>query len=426
MRLSLAFAALVAAVPAFANAVPPRIGTHVPHSKRSGTAIPLTKRAVQMIDEQGVVNGAVLKALGAKTSKKLGRGFLAYERNMGKAHPFAMRVSSDVCGRDDGSGGDPLINDQSVLWHGSISVGTPPVNFTVDFDTGSSDLFLPGTTCGTTCQGHKIYNTAASSTAKDLNKPFTLGFGDGSSVQGEVFTDTVTLAGLTATNQSVGAAAQYSTGFSLDQFPPDGLMGMAFSEISVFGTNTFFESLVAQGGATAPQFSFKLAANESELFLGGSNSDLFTGEFTTLNVTQQGFWQVTLDSVGAGGQQALSNVQAVIDTGTSLIVAPEADVVKFYQAIPGFKDASSTIGQGFFTFPCNSDPQVSLTFGGKQFAVPVSAFNIGPITQGSSDCVGGIMAANGIDFWVVGDVFLTNFYTRFDSGAKQVGFADLA
>jgi hypothetical protein len=49
---------------------------------------------------------------------------------MGTAHPFAMRVSGDVCGRDDGSGGDPLTNEQNVLWHGSITVGTPPVNFT--------------------------------------------------------------------------------------------------------------------------------------------------------------------------------------------------------------------------------------------------------------------------------------------------------
>jgi hypothetical protein len=88
------------------------------------------------------------------------------------------------------------------------------------------------------------------------------------------------------TNQSVGAASQYSTGFEASQFPPDGLMGMAFQQISEFGTNPFFESLVAQGGATTPQFSFKLAANDSELFLGGANSNLFTGNFTTLEVTQ--------------------------------------------------------------------------------------------------------------------------------------------
>lgn len=62
---------------------------------------------------------------------------------------------------------------------------------------GSSDLFLPGATCGATCQGHIIYDTSASSTAQDQSRDFSLLFGDGSSIQGEVFSDTVTLGGLT-------------------------------------------------------------------------------------------------------------------------------------------------------------------------------------------------------------------------------------
>jgi hypothetical protein len=64
-------------------------------------------------------------------------------------------------------------------------------------------------------------------------------------------------------------------------------MGMAFRQISVFGTDPFFQKLVAQGGATAPQFSFKLTANDSELFLGGVNRRLFVGDFTTLNLTHE-------------------------------------------------------------------------------------------------------------------------------------------
>jgi hypothetical protein len=64
-------------------------------------------------------------------------------------------------------------------------------------------------------------------------------------------------------------------------------MGMAFPQISVFGSNPFFQNLVAQDGATVPQFSFKLAASGSELFLGGVNSDLFVGDFTILDVTHE-------------------------------------------------------------------------------------------------------------------------------------------
>ncbi|KAF5364375.1 hypothetical protein D9756_000836 [Leucocoprinus leucothites] len=440
------FVALLAVVPTLANVIPTRIGT----------VIPLTKRVNLLVDVEGVVKASALQGQLKKVTRqvpatrKISRGFTAYEKNTGQRHP----AQSQAVQRRAGTGSDALTDDQEALWHGTISVGTPPKDFTaadinnaVDFDTGSSDLFLPGTDCGSTCQGHAKYDTSASSTAQDQGRTFSLAFGDGSTVQGDVFTDTVTIAGLTATDQAVGSARQYSTGFEADQFPPDGLMGMGFPEISEFQANPFFQTLVAQQKTTSSQFSFKLAESGSELFLGGANSDLFTGEFTNIEVTQQvcltniviacnrvglahnesqGFWQVALDSVDVGGTAAVSGVDAIIDTGTTLIVAPQADVARFYKAIPGSQDASQTIGDGFFTFPCDSNPQVSLTFGGKAFAISADTFNLGQVSQGSSDCVGGIAGTTNIDFWVVGDVFLRNFYTRFDVGNRQVGFADLA
>lgn len=79
--------------------------------------------------------------------------------------------------------------------------------------------------------------------------------------------------------------------------------------------------------------------------------------------------------------------------------------------------------------PCDAIPNVSLTFGGKEFAIPPESFNLGQATAGSSDCVGGIAGTTNINctssvgfrppvwtnglriVWVVGDVFLTNVYT---------------
>ena len=64
-------------------------------------------------------------------------------------------------------------------------------------DIGSGDLFLPGTDCTVNCEGHTLYDPDASSESSDTNTPFSLAFGDGSTVQGTVFRDTVTIAGLT-------------------------------------------------------------------------------------------------------------------------------------------------------------------------------------------------------------------------------------
>jgi hypothetical protein len=116
--------------------------------------------------------------------------------------------------RDTGHGSVPLTDDNSALWYGTISVGTPaepftgmtlssgyrlpsdPAPCTVDFDTGSSDLFVPSERCGSSCSGHKKYDPLASSTSHDLGKNFTLLYGDNSTVSGEQCTDNVTIAGL--------------------------------------------------------------------------------------------------------------------------------------------------------------------------------------------------------------------------------------
>ncbi len=146
------------------------------------------------------------------TDRKIQEGFATYERNTGVPHPLSGSIQ--LSRRD--SGGDPLTGDNAQLWFGTISVGTPPVSFTgitflyddmkpltdprhdtVDFDTGSSDLFLPSPSCDSTCSGHTLYDSNASSTANDISKTFTLAFGDGSSVDGDQFTDVVSIAGLT-------------------------------------------------------------------------------------------------------------------------------------------------------------------------------------------------------------------------------------
>lgn len=65
----------------------------------------------------------------------------------------------------------------------------------MDFDTGSSDLFLPGPKCGASYDKHKVYNLFASSVSRDLHNSFTLQDGDGSEASGEQHGDTVEIAG---------------------------------------------------------------------------------------------------------------------------------------------------------------------------------------------------------------------------------------
>ncbi|PFH52669.1 hypothetical protein AMATHDRAFT_139688 [Amanita thiersii Skay4041] len=389
------------------------IGSPTPEPK--GIRIPLTKRS-KLVDEDGIVSPRAAQRELTRLTAKLQRGFAAFEKNTGAAHPLAF--SMDLTKRATGT--VPLTDEEGgALWQGAISVGTPASTFTVDFDTGSSDLFLPGPNCQTNCQGHKIYNPGSSSTSRDQGNTFSLAFGDGSTVQGEIFRDTVTVGGLTATNQAVGAATQYSTGFALDEFPPDGLMGMAFPAISEFGANPVFQTLIAEGVVSSPVFGFRLAPSGSELTLGFIPS---VGTFTQLPVGNSGFWQVNLDSVNVNGAAAVSRLPSIVDTGTTLVVGDQNSVTRFYAAIPGAQDASSEIGEGFFTFPCSSVPNVSMTFGGRAFSI-TNTFNLGRLSAGSTQCVGGVVYIPGINFWIAGDIFLQNVFASFDVGNLRVGFA---
>jgi len=237
---------------------------------------------------------------------KILHGLLNYERNTGQRHPLSLGV------RDfkRAVASNPLTDYRGQGWWGTVSVGTPPVAFTIDFDTGSSDFIIPGPRC-TNCGSHTRYNPGASSTSVRLRKTFSVEFGDGSTASGSLFNDTVTIAGLTATSQTFGAAARFSPGFN-----PlvDGIMGMAFRSISEFNANPVFLNLAAQGQTTLPIFAMKLTAGSSELTLGGLNSALYTGDVTWVPVTEQAHWQVNLDSVQVGGQVVVGSTPCIIDS----------------------------------------------------------------------------------------------------------------
>jgi cathepsin D len=123
-------------------------------------------------------------------------------------------------------------------------------------------------------------------------------------------------------------------------FPADGLLGMAFPAISVYGASPLFQSLVTAGAVAQPVFGFHLAPAGAELFVGGTNPALAAGEFTYVPVTREGYWEIALDAVTLGGRNVLpvSPISAIVDTGTTLIVGDTQTVQGVYESIAGAVD----------------------------------------------------------------------------------------
>ena len=81
--------------------------------------------------------------------------------------------------------------NQDEEWTGPISIGSNKQQFTIDFDTGSSDLWVPNSKCtSSVCRGKHTYKSTSSSTSKSQKGTFQIQYGDGSTVSGPIFSDT--------------------------------------------------------------------------------------------------------------------------------------------------------------------------------------------------------------------------------------------
>jgi len=321
-------------------------------------------------------------------------------------------------------------NYEDAQYYGPISVGTPGQDFNVIFDTGSSNLWVPSKNCSN-CGIHPKYDSSQSSTYKPNGTKFAVQYGSGP-VSGFYAVDNVQWGnskggGPVVTNQifaEVDDVSGLGAGYTLGKF--DGILGMGFYSISVDGTPTVFDDLWQQGALSEYLFAFYLTTDTSkdgELTLGGYDSTKFKGQIQWVNLTQETYWETQLTYLRLGTTDETQVTKAVLDTGTSTLAGPAAEVANIAEQI-GALPVGDT---GEYVIACakaKSLPDLNIGVGPYNFVLtPIDYL----LDDGAPDCVLGIL---GIDIpppagplWILGDVFIRKYYTIFDVDNTRLGFA---
>lgn len=80
---------------------------------------------------------------------------------------------------DDGSS-LPLTNYMDAQYYGTIEIGNPPQEFSVIFDTGSSNTWVPSKKCHSlACYLHNRYDSSESETYEQDSRAFAIRYGSG-------------------------------------------------------------------------------------------------------------------------------------------------------------------------------------------------------------------------------------------------------
>jgi len=321
----------------------------------------------------------------------------------------------------------------AIYWT-TVQIGSPPQDFAVGLDSGSGDLFVEGKGCSgcTATPPNRGYDHASSSTSKSAFPfYFTHSYGtcnikDPSAtctLRGRLFKDQVSLAGLGPVEIEFGAIQSQTSNFDTKKVI-GGLMGLAGE-----GGKDVFATLVAAGKCANVWglCMYEGRVSNGTLSIGGVDARLADGEIAYVPDSGFAFHSVDVESIALAGTQLGIKQAAILDTGTNVLVLPQALYLQVQHAMcsdPSLSHCAALYDTKCFALTdVEVDKYPSLTFRLVGTALEMTSRDYllrgSPLADAAGQYCLGIRS--GGDF-IIGETTMRNYYIVFDYEQKRIGW----
>jgi len=319
------------------------------------------------------------------------------------------------------------------MYTGSLNIGSDKAVSNVVFDTGSGWLTVATQLCEA-CSGGGKYDFHKSTTSKILDDgPENLYYGS-ATLTGKYISDDVCLGSDCIKGFEIFGITK-ETGLQ----GVDGILGLS---PDMYGNGPSFFDALDKGGLTNGNHYFGYFIGDetqtSEIDFGTVDASKIKkldniGDdegFLTYDLAGYSWWQLSLKGGDVGKTSFATASTTIVDSGTSLIAITQSDWATYAKALtasnPEFT-CDPNQGLCYKQSACSgTSPDLSFSFDGEYyFVVPGATVELEQDQQGQKFCINGVQGGipDSQDMYILGDIFLRNFYAKYDMGNYQVGLA---
>ncbi|XP_065294470.1 lysosomal aspartic protease-like [Dermacentor albipictus] len=322
------------------------------------------------------------------------------------------------------------LNYTQLQYYGYMTIGTPPQNFSVIFDTASNLTWVPSIGCSVEqCQDRPLFDNSHSSSYRPYGIWVSAPYIGGGSILGTAARETINIAGIKVVDQLfVEATVIDPKIYNGVKF--DGAVGLSIESRFLSEHWSIFDHMFWSQLLPQPVFAFyfhpTVNGTDGEFVLGGIDKSHYEGDLTyAQSATDE--WIIRFQGIKIGQRWIQTDDLYAKPVSTlPFIYGPQQQIDLIHKTL----NASST-SHGEYTVDCEDIPTLPII----SIKITSRNFDLRPqdyIVKVNSTCYSGFIVDTahqlpGGSTWLLGQNFLRRVYTIFETGIflwdKRLAFA---